>query len=443
MMASSKLVTTLARKEVFMKRLFLVVLVMSCIFLLGRALAEDSTGISKDTILVGAPGVYTGPGASNTVPIQQGYKLAAKEINDAGGIYGRKISLRIEDTDYPPQQAIATVRRLIEKDKVFCLLGANITGNMWAILPVITEAKIPLVECLTSSTIITAPFNKYIFRPNGNHWYLAWLAADLAVDHFKYKRIALFNVTDSWGIETMKAAKIRLKEKWGVDAVVQAEVPRTATDVAAAVLKMKQANPDCLISVGWATNITPLMRQSQELGLTVPHIGSSGADLQEVMTAGKFAKGYISHMYTNDLVEGDDPEMKTFREKFLKNYPDVPASLGRPGLWDVTGYIAMHLIGDTLKKIGPDPTREKFISELEKVRNYRSLFAPITFTPTNHDGLCQYKFFKVVNEEGKREILPEWHGSLELLAQCQERSLKEYLPSLSKEYLDMIGFRAK
>ena len=294
-----------------MKRLFFVTLLVFSIFLVERAFTQDTTGITKDTIWIGTPGVYTGPAAAYTIPIQQGYKLAAKEINEAGGIYGRKINLRIEDTGYPPKEAIVAIRRLIEKDKVFCILGANITGNMWAVLPVITEGKLPLIETMSSTTIIAAPFNKYAFRPNINHWYLAWTAADLAVGHFKYKRIALFNVTDTWGIETMKAVKIRLKEKWGIDPVVQAEVPRTATDVAASVLKIKNENPDCLISVGWPDNITPLLRQSHDLGLTVPHIGSSGSDLPEISAAGKFAKGYVSRtLHTKDLVESDDPEME-------------------------------------------------------------------------------------------------------------------------------------
>lgn len=426
-----------------MKRLFLMTILMFflALFSVSHCNAQDVPGVTKDTIWVGAPGWYTGPGAAYTIPIQQGYKLAVKEINDAGGIHGRKINVRIEDTQYSPKEAMTVITRFIEKDKVFCMIGANVTANMWAILPVITEGKIPFVETMSSTTIIAAPFNPYAFRTMLNHWYQAWLAVDLAAGHFKYKRVALFNITDTWGIETMKAARIRLKEKWGLDPVVQAEVPRTATDVAAAVLKIKNENPDCLLSVGWPANIIPLMRQSQELGLTVPHIGVSAADLPEMIATGKYAKGHITHLITKDLVEGNDPDMRAFREKFIKAYPEVPTGIGRPGMWDAVGYATMHLIGDTLKKIGPDPTREKFIQELEKVRDYKSIWTPVSFTPDNHDGIRKMRFFKVVDEAGKREVLPGWYGSDELMAECLKRSLKEYVPSLSKEYLDSIGYK--
>lgn len=407
------------------------------------SLAEEAPGVTKDTLLIGSPGWYTGPGAAYTVPIQQGYLLAVNEINDAGGIHGRKIKVLIENTGYSPKDAIAVVKRFAEKEKVFMLLGANVTANMWAMLPLITDNKIPLVETMSSTTILTAPFNKYAFRTMLNHWYQAWLSADLAAGHFKYKRVALFNITDTWGTETIKAVKIRLKEKWGLDPVVHAEVPRTATDVGAAVLKIKNANPDVLISVGWPRNITPLLQQSQEMGLNIPHIGTSAADYTEMVMAGKYAKGHISHLITKDLIEGDDPEMKAFREKFKKAYPDVASGMGRPGMWDAVGYATMHLIADTLKKVGSDLTRDKFIQELEKVRDYKSIWTPLTFTSDNHDGIRAMKFYKVVNEEGKREVITDFIGDSELLKQTLERSLQEYVPNLQKDYLDMISYKAK
>ena len=132
---------------------------MATFFLLcvGPTLSAEVPGVTKDTIWIGSPGWYSGPGAAYTIPIQQGYLLAVKEINEAGGINGRKIKVRIEDTGYSPKQAIMVVKRLIERDKVFCMIGADVTANMWAMLPIFTEAKIPFVETMASTTIIAAP----------------------------------------------------------------------------------------------------------------------------------------------------------------------------------------------------------------------------------------------------------------------------------------------
>jgi branched-chain amino acid transport system substrate-binding protein len=414
---------------------------MSIVVLLsiGTALPGKVPGISKDTILIGSPGWYTGPGAGYTVPIQQGYLLAAKEINNTGGIYGRKIKILIEDTGYSPKQSIAVVNRFVQKDKVFSLLGADVTANMWAMLPIITKSKIPLVETMSSTTILAAPFNKYTFRTMLNHWYQAWLSADLAAGHFNHKRIALFNITDTWGTETIKAVKIRLKERWGLDPVVHAEVPKTATDVGASVIKIKEANPDALISVGWPRNITPLLRQSYELGLKVNHIGTSAADYTEMVMAGKYARGHISHLITKDLVEGNDPDMRAFREKFKREYPDV-AKLGRPGMWDAVGYATMHLVAAAMKNAGPDLTREKFIAELEKMHDYRSIWTPLKFSSSIHDGIHAMKFFKVIGDNGEREIITGLQGNSELLRECLERSLKVYVPNLKKDYLKAVGY---
>jgi len=276
-----------------------------------------------------------------------------------------------------------------------------------------------------------------------NHWYQAWLSADLAAGHFGLKRVALFNITDTWGTETIKAVKIRLKEKWGLDPVVHAEVPKTATDVGASVIKIKEANPDCLISVGWPRNITPLLRQSYEMGLKVTHIGTSAADYTEMVMAGKYAKGHISHLITKDLVEGNDPDMKAFREKFKKEYPDVAKGLGRPGMWDAVGYATMHLVADAMKNAGPNLTRENFIAELQKIHDYRSIWTPLKFSDSIHDGIHAMKFYKVTGEKGEREVLTDFQGSSELLMECLKRSLAEYVPNLQKGYLREVGYSGK
>jgi len=423
-----------------MKRLFFVaVFILSIsLLLMSAAMSADIPGVTEDTIWIGLPGWYTGPGAAYTVPIRQGVLLAVKEVNDSGGINGRKIKLRIEETSFSPKQAIAVVNRFIKKDKVFCILGANITGNIRAMMPYITRAKIPHMELMASTTVVTAPFNKYLFRSQLNHWYQAWLAADLAASHFGYKKIALFNVSDHWGIETNKATAMRLKEKWGIDPVVYAEADKKQTDVSAAILKMKKANPDCMIAVGWPTTIIPLMRQSRELGLTCPHIGTAAFGYTEVVAAGKYANGYITHLLPNGLIEGNAPEMKLFREKFFKAYPEIPKGIGRPGMWDAVGYASTKLVAETLKKISPNLTRERYIRELENIRDYHSIWQPISFDSKNHDGVRKMRFFKVVNEAGKREILTSWMGNDEILEECQRRSLEEYSSNLGKDYLDMI-----
>jgi hypothetical protein len=81
------------------------------------------------------------------------------------------------------------------------------------------------------------------------------------------------------------------------------------------------------------------------------------------------------------------------------------------------------------------------MAELEKIKDYQSVWTPVSFTPDNHDGIRRMRFFKVVDENVKREVLPGWYGSNELMEECLKRSLKEYVPNLTKEYLDMIGYK--
>src|ERR1700736_1804805 len=89
------------------------------------ARAPDEVGLTKDQILIGGYGPITGPAAYIGLGSRDGTELAIKEINDAGGINGRKLKLLFEDDGFSPSKALASVKKLVEQDKVFMMLGLS------------------------------------------------------------------------------------------------------------------------------------------------------------------------------------------------------------------------------------------------------------------------------------------------------------------------------
>jgi len=81
-------------------------------------------GISAEEIVIGTHQDLSGPIKGWGVPVSNGMKLAVDELNNAGGIHGRKLKLILEDSGYDPKKAVLATQKMIEKDKIFVNLGS-------------------------------------------------------------------------------------------------------------------------------------------------------------------------------------------------------------------------------------------------------------------------------------------------------------------------------
>ena len=107
-----------------------------------EAQTSDATG----DIPVGVYAALTGDQASFGNATVQGVKLAADEINAAGGVLGRKIKLVIEDDQGRPEQAASVVTKLITNDNVIAVIGENSSSNSLAAAPICQSSKVPMIS---------------------------------------------------------------------------------------------------------------------------------------------------------------------------------------------------------------------------------------------------------------------------------------------------------
>ena len=116
----------------------------------GPAGAQD-VGLTRDQILIGGYGPITGPAAYIGLGSRDGTELAIKEINDAGGIHGRKLKLLFEDDGFSPSKALASVKKLVEQDKVFMMLGLSGSNPTVGTVEYSREARVPSYAVLASA----------------------------------------------------------------------------------------------------------------------------------------------------------------------------------------------------------------------------------------------------------------------------------------------------
>jgi len=146
-----------------MKNKFKLSLMATLVLSAGFAMAED-------TIKFGVSGPFTGGSSSMGVSMRDGVRLAADEINKAGGILGKKIQLIERDDEAKNERGVQIAQELINKEHVVATLGYINTGVAQASQRFYEEAKIPVMNNVATGSILTKQFlppefpNNYVFR---------------------------------------------------------------------------------------------------------------------------------------------------------------------------------------------------------------------------------------------------------------------------------------
>jgi branched-chain amino acid transport system substrate-binding protein len=372
----------------------------------------DEPGVTPDSITIGAFGPITGPAAYIGLAGRDGANLAIKEINAAGGINGRKLSMIFEDDGHSPTKALAAVKKLIDQDHVFmifCVAGSN--GTLGAIDFVRENGRVMYVS-FASAPGVTWPFARNMFRggttevPRYGELYAEYLH-----DYLKATKIAILNGREEYPKNEGDALTAQLKNWYQTAPVKRAEFNIGDKDFTPQLLEIQGADPQVIAIFGNPAEAAIAMRQAKELGINASFfLGTTMVDQSLLNVAKQAAEGASGFALLPLLPSSSNPEMKSWVAKWKQEYPNLPA--GRPNVFDVLSYSDMHAVADALKRAGKDLTTSKLIDALEATHDYRvgAIASPLTFTKKHHIGNLRLQAMQVKNGEwepvafeGKRE----------------------------------------
>lgn len=376
-------------------------------FLVGKPTAGMAAdpGVTRSEVVFGSWGPLTGPLAALGTASRDGFEVVIDEVNAAGGVHGRKIRLIAYDDAGSPQEALASVRRLIHQDRVFGLVIGSISGATLPVVPLINQAKIPFMAGTSSNYRLLEPHSPYVFRPNPNDLWQAYRIIDHMIEKGGSKRPAILYVSDDYGKGGYEVVAERAKSKHGVTLVAAEQYNKGDQDFSAQLLRIRQANPDSLLVWSFAPEAAIVVRQAKELGLSVTFYGAaSTATPLFPQAAGRAGVGFVTEYPLGVLPESSALEILQYREQLQKKYPSgLPA--GRPSLYDLLGGGAAKIVVKALERAGRDLTRQKFISALETLRDFDSgMLLPVTFTKEQHEGTTQVRMLRV-NEKLEWEFI--------------------------------------
>ena len=365
--------------------------------ILAQPSGAQDTGVTQGTIKIGSWGPLSGPVSLLGESMRDGLRVCVREVNDAGGVNGRNLELIVYDDAGSPQEAQAAIRRLLNQDQVFMLLGGSTSGSTLPVRHVIARQKVPFIASVSSNMNLMDPFSRYIFRIYANEVTQAQSITDWMIDHEGIKRPAIIYNSNDYGVGGYKVFSERLRKKYDMKPVAAERYNPGDQDFSAQLLSIKQATPDGLLVFSFAAEAGIIVRQANELGLTAKMFGGGGTATSLFQRgAGNAAKGFVADFVLPRFPDSDDPKVVPYREMLAKWFYPNGFPPGRPSEYDLAAYGACLVTLEAFRRIGKDLTREKVIDALEGFNKFDTgVIFPVSYSPDNHEATEQVQIIYV------------------------------------------------
>ena len=359
------------------KILFSLVLIFSIAF--------AQQGVTDTEIRIGTWGPQSGPAAAWGT-VMTAMDAYFQYINDNGGVNGRNLVLVSRDDGYDPARAVSAVRELIDREKVFALVGGIGTANGLAVLPLIKRNKIPWVSPSPGSGQFAKQSDGLIYATYTNYGIESALMTRYAVNELGNKKIAVFYQNDGYGKEGLEGVRSEVAKllSQGIDATVVSEISyeRGETNMGVQALRLSASGADALVMYSTPTAAASLLNEIQNLDYH-PRILATSALLDPSLLANPGMQGALLAAFFKlpSVVVGEgngDPVADDIYVNVVAKY--APEAAKDP-FRSLAGIAFAQPLVEALKAAGPDLTRESLIAALKNISGYDTgLFANIDFT---------------------------------------------------------------
>lgn len=299
----------------------------------------------SEPIRVGHIASLTGKEAAFGVATRKGIVLAVEELNAAGGVLGRPIEYRVEDIQSKPGEAATATKKLISRDKVVVVLGANASSNSLEAAPICQAAKVPMMAISSTNPAVTEKGN-YIFRICFIDPFQGAVLAKFARESLHATRLALITAaTAPYSVGLSNVLKERFTTLGGTVVAEQKYVDGDK-DFRAQLTAIRAARPDVIAATGYYNEAALICLQARSLGLDVPVIGGDGWEAPQLTELGGSAvEGTYYSTYFS--AENGAPEVQEFVARYRARWDgETPEAVS------ALGYDAMRLVAGAISRAG-------------------------------------------------------------------------------------------
>ncbi len=317
--------------------------------------------MAADTIKFGFHAPLTGFAAADGKSSSEGAKLAVKQINEAGGILGKKVELVIYDDQAKPAQSIPIANKLIGKDQVVVGISGSYSGPTRSAAGVFQEAGIPYISAYGIHPDITKAGN-FVFRTGLLGTVQGKAGAKLVGEIMKKKRVVIITMQNDFG-KSLAAGFKEVAADFGIEIVNEYQYSMKDRQFGSLVAKVKADNPDVIYASGYYFNCGPLVSQLRAGGVDAVIVGQEGYDGQKfIEIAGDAAEGVVITTTLNR--DSQDKEIMEYMTAFEKQ-AGFPADMV-----SASAHSAVKIAALAIEKAGstdPEKIREAIANSKVKV----------------------------------------------------------------------------
>ena len=358
-------------------------LALAALALLGTAHAQAPQGVSKTEITIGTIQDLSGPIAALGKQARNGMQLRVDEINEQGGIAGRRLKLLVEDAGYDPKRAVLAAQKLVNQDKIFLMAGHVGTAHNNAAMPVQFEKNIINFLPITAAREMYEPFHKLKYSFAATYFDQIRLALPKLVKERGAKKVCVMYQDDEFGLEVMRGAEAALKAM-SMELVEKTSYKRGATDFSSQVAKMKAGGCDLVVMGTIIRETIGGIAEARKTGFNPTFLGSSASytDLIHKLGGkpmdGLYATMTSVHPYLDDASQ----PLRFWANKYKTKFSEDPT------VFSVYGYLIVDVFAKAAQKAGTNLSTESFIKAMDTMIIEPDMFgSPLTtYTTTKRLG---------------------------------------------------------
>ena len=263
-------------------------------------------GVTDTEIVLGSIQDLSGPLAGFGKQDRLGMMLAVDEINEQGGINGRKIRLIVEDSGYDPKKAVLAAQKLVNQDKIFMMMGHIGTAQNMAAMPVQFEKNVINFFPVTAAREMYEPFHRLKYSFAATYFDQMRRAVPQMIKEKGIKKVCTVYQDDDFGLEVLRGGEAGLKTL-GMDYHEKTSFKRGATDFSSQVAKMKAAGCEMVVLGTIIRETIGTIGESRKTGFNPVFLGSSAAytDLIHKLGGkamdGLYATMTVQNPYTDEV----------------------------------------------------------------------------------------------------------------------------------------------
>ncbi len=368
------------------------------------ALAQTQ-GVTKDEIVVGSLLDLSGPLAGFGKQLRSGLQLRAEELEEQGGVHGRKVRLVIEDDGYDPRKAVLGAQKLVNQDKIFAMVAHLGTAPNMAAMPIQFEKNVVNFFPITAAREMYEPFHRLKYAFAATYYDQVRHATPVLVKEKGAKKVCTVYQDDEFGLEVLRGAEAGLKTI-GMDFTEKTTYKRGATDFSSQVARMKAASCDFVVLGTVIRETIGVIGESRKTGFDPVFLGSSAAYTELIHKLGGKAMNGLYATMTVQVPYVDDASqpLRFWANKYKTKFGEDPS------VFSVYGYLALDSFIRAADKAGPNLTTDAFVKAMDTMTIPSDIFgsAPQNFGPKKRLGSNAARLSQIQN--GRWKVISDYYA---------------------------------